>query len=283
MKRESILVLVAVLLALSPLVSLALGKWVEYWRLVMNLGDEPAYIAMAILLYYLVDQRVGITVLLALATSAWVNVFAKNTLRLPRPPRELWLAEADGYGFPSGHTQTSTTFWASLSLETRRVGVYVLGATIVGVVGLSRLLLNVHYPRDVIGGLVLGLVASIAVYFAGRKISLKPREAALVLLAYGAAVALLYFFQQDAYFLRLGGLIVGLAVYPIGGEKIDLRGSDASRRVPLAILALVIAFSLTQLAKSQLPVLQFFLYLVTGLATVSIPALKTIGRRVAAG
>lgn len=283
MKTKHILIIVAVLLAVSPLLGLLLDKWVDYWRIATNLGDEPAYIALTILLFYLVDPYLGVNVLIALSTGAWLDVFMKNLFKLPRPPRELRLAPAEGYGFPSGHATTSTTFWTSLSLETRRREVYLLGAVTVAIVCLSRIILNVHYPVDVAGGVVLGLFSSFSVYYATRKITLKPWLASLALALYGVAVSVLTFVQGDLNFVRLGGLLVGLAVYPLIREKINLRKESLLTKTFLALVALVLAFGFTQVAKSQAPLAQFILYLATGFITVSLPLLRSKSGRKTTG
>jgi undecaprenyl-diphosphatase len=49
---------------------------------------------------------------------------------------------------------------AGLSLGwhgTRRARLYVVSTTIILLIGFSRLYLGVHYPSDVVGGLIIGL------------------------------------------------------------------------------------------------------------------------------
>jgi hypothetical protein len=71
---------VALALGASPLLAYALGLWERYWVLVTNLGDEPAYVALAVLLYTLASPDLGFRALLALAVGGWVNVALKNAL-----------------------------------------------------------------------------------------------------------------------------------------------------------------------------------------------------------
>ncbi|MCV2396055.1 phosphatase PAP2 family protein [Actinotalea sp. M2MS4P-6] len=73
------------------------------------------------------------------------------------------VADAPGYSFPSGHTANATAaagvtvvlLWPLLGRWGRRVAV-VLAAALVVVTGADRVLLGVHYPSDVIGGVLLG-------------------------------------------------------------------------------------------------------------------------------
>ena len=71
--------------------------------------------------------------------------------------------------FPSGHT--TTAFSAALVLGFLVPRWYWLGLVYAVAVGASRLVLGVHYPTDVYGGLILGTLGAYAVrnYFAKRR------------------------------------------------------------------------------------------------------------------
>ncbi len=80
-------------------------------------------------------------------------------------PTAFFRTSATGYSFPSGHTLNATCFALALGfilwrLPWRRAAKVAgsLGlAVYVACVGASRLVLGVHYPTDVLGGLLLGL------------------------------------------------------------------------------------------------------------------------------
>ena len=56
---------------------------------------------------------------------------------------------ATGYSFPSGHTQTATTFWTSLAVQLKKKKwVYVLAVVMAVGAGISRLYLAVHWPMS---------------------------------------------------------------------------------------------------------------------------------------
>ena len=102
--------------------------------------------------------------------SGWALTYAiKTAVNRSRP--ELWSTTWYwGASFPSGHTLSTAVFATSLTLvaariwpQTRRV-VLPLGVLWTGLMGLSRLVLGVHWPTDVLAAICLGVFIPLAVY-----------------------------------------------------------------------------------------------------------------------
>jgi undecaprenyl-diphosphatase len=67
-------------------------------------------------------------------------------------------AERDNNGLPSGHVSAALVFWGLIALRLRQARLYIVVAGYVVLVGWSRMVGGVHYPQDVLGGLLLGSV-----------------------------------------------------------------------------------------------------------------------------
>ena len=68
------------------------------------------------------------------------------------------LVEETTFAFPSGHTQNSTVLWGFLAARVRRWFFWVLSALLIVGIALSRVYLGVHYPQDLVGGFLFGVV-----------------------------------------------------------------------------------------------------------------------------
>jgi membrane-associated phospholipid phosphatase len=161
-----VLVVIVVVVFAALVVSVLVDR-VDLWRLWSLIGDEEFYMAASLVLFYLYPSPgSALTVLLSVVLSGSVNVSLKYWLCTPRPPDPLVVVE--GYGFPSGHAQVSTSFWFTTSWIRRDYALLFLSVVVVAGVSLSRLYLRAHYPVDVIGGVLIGFFISLGVYLSVR-------------------------------------------------------------------------------------------------------------------
>jgi len=105
--------------------------------------------------------------LLALISVGFVALTVTLTLKfgfdLPRPPESVqrYPVETSSVGFPSGHAIAATVVYGGVlfALDKHRDSRYALpvGALVVAV-GLSRVVLGVHYLGDVLAGFAVGVI-----------------------------------------------------------------------------------------------------------------------------
>ena len=70
---------------------------------------------------------------------------------------QLLIARPDDFSFPSGHTGAS--FAAVAALYTSRNRLWIPSLILAVLIAFSRLYLYVHYPSDVLAGVVIGIMA----------------------------------------------------------------------------------------------------------------------------
>ncbi len=85
--------------------------------------------------------------------------------------------KSDGRGpsFPSGHTSGAFATATALSLEYPKWYVIVPSYLWAGTVGYSRLHLGVHYPSDVLGGMIVGAGSALLSYEANKWLNKQNR------------------------------------------------------------------------------------------------------------
>lgn len=121
--------------------------------------------------------------LVAICVSGRLLVSAqKEWLERIRPDVEGYLVPASSYAFPSGHSANATITWLALALlvplDSRwRASAVWTSALVAIAVGVSRPILGVHWPSDVIGGWAFGLFWVLAgLGLAGRLETTAGRE-----------------------------------------------------------------------------------------------------------
>lgn len=115
----------------------------------------------AVFLFFKKTRSWGILVLLALLIDfISCNVFLKNLIARDRPcwiyPEvPMLVAVPEDYSFPSGHTMAAFAASAALFFKDKIWGTAAL--VLAAVMGISRLYLFVHWPTDVLAGMILGV------------------------------------------------------------------------------------------------------------------------------
>jgi membrane-associated phospholipid phosphatase len=183
----------------------SLGEWlVAPMKFFSYLGQEDFFLTIMPVIYWCVDAAAGLRVALALVLTNGLNWIFKLAFHGPRPfwidpqVEALWLENS--FGLPSGHAQIAATVWGSLAASLRRKWIWIAVAALVFFIGLSRVVLGVHLPRDVVFGWLLG---GLTLWFLLRLE--QPVKAWLARRTLPAQV--LAIFAASIAFLLVGGLV----------------------------------------------------------------------------
>lgn len=130
------------------------------FKAITTLGAEQVFLLLLPLIFWCVDKRRGLRLGALLILSAYLNYALKNLFDQPRPSpdRVKVLATETSPGLPSGHSQNTVAVYGFLAAGARRSWTWVVAVLIALAVGLSRVYLGVHFPSDVLGGWLVGVV-----------------------------------------------------------------------------------------------------------------------------
>jgi len=143
------------------------------FKAVTFMGNAEYYILVIPLLFWLYDKKFALRFGVFFLGNAWLNSFIKHIFQVTRPPVELHKIEQGGYSFPSGHAQGSTGFWGYLAVQIKRPWAYIVAAILCVLVAFSRVYLGVHFPHDILAGILIAIVWIVIYEFITRKVKIK--------------------------------------------------------------------------------------------------------------
>jgi membrane-associated phospholipid phosphatase len=131
-------------------------------KLFTFLGNEEFYLILFPVLFWCIDSSLGFRAGLILLLSGIVNSYFKWLFHLPRP---YWINEEivaytseTTFGAPSGHSQNAVSMWGLIAASIRKPWVWGSAIFLIFMIGLSRMVLGVHFLLDVITGWTIGAI-----------------------------------------------------------------------------------------------------------------------------
>lgn len=168
-----------------------------------SLGYEGFYLLVLPVIYWCIHREIGVSLSYVSLLSAWLNSVIKYVFKIPRPsdPRIRVLWPADQPSFPSGHAQNAVVNGGYLAYRFRNPIFRLVAIIAIVGIGVSRIVVGVHYPQDVIAGWLIGL-AWLLVYVlieppATRWVG-RQRSALQAALALGMPMLLVFLHPADA-------------------------------------------------------------------------------------
>ena len=144
----------------------------SFFSTITHLGEETFFIVFGLIFFWCINKKEGYYLLSVGFIGTILNQFLKLLFRIPRP----WVkdknftivesarAEATGYSFPSGHTQSSVGVFGAIARWEKNKIIRIICILLIVLVPLSRLYLGVHTPLDVGVSLGIALVLIFGLY-----------------------------------------------------------------------------------------------------------------------
>lgn len=143
---------------------------------VTELGSFVAMLAICVIVIILsivfkkqTIKRIALMCLLSLLIADGIALVLKTLICEPRPfitfgDVHLLVVEDDPFSFPSGHATSTFAVVGFLVFKLKNKLWSVILILFALIIGFSRIYVGVHYPLDVIAGMILGVLTAYLVY-----------------------------------------------------------------------------------------------------------------------
>lgn len=200
------------------------------------LGEELLPVVLISVIYFAFNKELAHRLFFVTISSMSANNIIKNIAKVPRPfasgkVNPLRVETATGYSFPSGHTQTISTWASTLAYRFRKWYFYLFAAIAIPAVAFSRLYLGAHYPSDVVCAMLIGIAIAVLLNFAYDKVKNRNILYLCACLLF-TPFSVVFFISADpvsADLFKVYGMLLGGFL----GSVIEGRFADFGYDVPL--------------------------------------------------
>jgi len=240
---------------------------IKLLEFITDFGDEMAMVVVIGFFYWCLDRRFGLRLFMNLSIANIFYPMVKNVVKRLRPymaneniqclqgaySGDVNDINTQGYSFPSGHVINCTTVYGPIVGRYKNLILRIALVLLIGLVGVSRFVLGVHYPSDVLAGLAFGLVMLFILDRLIEKFGEKKVYITIGIIAFSG----FFFCKSNDYYTGYGLFLSGLAIILLE-DKLEF---ENTRSIPEIIvrmaLGIVIFLAVTSLLK--LPFSQEFL------------------------
>jgi len=181
----------------------------KFFTYVTMLGEQYFIILIVAWIYWNYSKKEGFILTFLFIISSMLNTLMKALFHTQRPFQKLDNFEAQrvhtaiGHSFPSGHTQGAATLFISLALIFKNNRFTILAIIAVLLVAISRMYLGVHWPIDIIGGLLLACLVVFLLYGYLHRLYDQPKKFHLfitIVLLFFVVIVLIMLALNEFYF-----------------------------------------------------------------------------------
>lgn len=147
------------------------GEWIDpIWIAITKLGDHGLIwiITLVLFLIYKPTRKAAIYAIISFAISMFIcSILLKPMVQRTRPYEvidglNILVSPEKSFSFPSGHTCSSfSVAWMYYFQFQKRYG--ILFMILACLIAVSRLVVGVHYPTDVLGGFAIATIVAVCV------------------------------------------------------------------------------------------------------------------------
>ncbi|WP_416151642.1 phosphatase PAP2 family protein [Salipaludibacillus sp. HK11] len=211
------------------------------------LGNEEFYFLIIPFFYWCVSKKIGFRLFYIFLLSVYVNSYLKIYFAIERPigsdgVQSIFVSSAEVGShypydsFPSGHAQGSATLWGYLATVIRNPLFPGFAIILIFLISVARLYSGLHWPNDIIIGLLLGaLFVFIGVYLQ-EKVANLPDGIKWILIFLIPLILVIIFPEKEG--IQYAGILVGAGIGYFTQEKFI--GMEISRKVSRKAAAFVI-------------------------------------------
>jgi len=259
------------------------------FSLITELGETRTFIFLIVIVWYVYDKEFAKNLAYTVLGSGYVNNITKDIYRDPRPYTNIRdsLPVAEGFGFPSGHSQLGVSTYGYLAYEAHvkksKIICWIF-TLLVYLVASSRVIIGVHDVQDVWGGLTFGFLwLTLFILFEpilSEKISSLSRIVKLILAVVIPAGLFLIgnciFRDPTGDYGLISGALMGISVgYILETEKIkyDPRELTNKQRIINLVIGIVITLVLYLGLSELIPenqILDLLQYLILSFVLVTV-------------
>ena len=236
-------------------------KWLEAARTgflttlfegITILGEETLVILLVVALWFAVDSRLAHKIFFATIFSTGLNGIVKNIAQVPRPfdkgVTPVRKETATGFSFPSGHTQSFSTWSTMFAIKEKKKWLTALVATLIALVAFSRLYLGVHYPSDVIVGAALGVGSAFLCNYLFERVKDVKKLYLAVLILFAPFIIYFMFVAHERFanFFKAFGMMGGLTLIAFLEKKGAPLSYDVAwwKKLLRIVIGVALAFAL---------------------------------------
>lgn len=140
------------------------SEWVRF----LNTNGVFVLVGTAMIYLWVVEKERGIAlkVMMSVVVAGVLAVVLKELFMLPRPfaieEKSAMAGLTALSGFPSFHSALAFSAATTVTLRKKNFGIILM--ILAGLVCVGRVMANVHYPVDVLAGVIIGVMVASLVY-----------------------------------------------------------------------------------------------------------------------